>query len=52
MNSDAHTYLLLIIRITLFAVGPGGNFIATGKGVGKETELSSVNYKTKYACMT
>lgn len=36
LQTEIHTYLFLIIRITLFAVGSRGHFITTGKGVGKK----------------
>lgn len=47
-----YTYLLLVIRITLFTVRSGGNFITTGKGVRKKRGLSSLNYKTIHICKT
>lgn len=45
-------YLLLIIRIALFTVGSGGNFVTAGKGVGRIRDLIFFNYKTTYTHMT
>ena len=51
LQTEIYTYLLLIIRITLFTIRSRGNFVTTRKGVGRKRRLSFLNHKTVCVCV-
>ena len=48
LQTETQTYLLLIIRITLFTVRSRGNFVTIRKRAGRKSKFSFLNY---YVCV-